>query len=358
MKINIKRKPKQLGVELKRKPQFVIFTDKDGTIDLGDPKFNGILQSINSMGGMIIPTTGRTVGDIIESLKKKNIKVPDIVVGDNGANIYSYKESKFISKMLLEHDKVMQIIKQFIKNGGNSDLIRYTDGSTIFASNSNEVRKYYKNSKVAVFSENINNTINETLEITKITLAGTKEEMQELSEYIKKLGYWTDMGATKFPTGERGNYRLDIAQNDINKGQAVKKIVNEKAQPQYGYICVGNGENDIPMFKQAIDDGMIAAIMKSAPAEIIEEIREYARGKQGKVMIIPENKNLANEFLLKVSKIFESKMKAEQAAERRGAKRKGRLPHVPRVEQTPLPRRSRTFSAGRGRTSGKGGRYL
>ncbi len=345
----------QLGTNIEngKPPQFVIFTDRDGTIDLGDKKLNGILKKINIMGGIVIPTTGRTVGDMIESLKNADISPPDIIIGDNGANIYSCRESRFINKMLLEHEKVIEIINQFINNGGNSDLIRYTDGSTIVASKDKYVERYYKNSKVAVFSENIEEAINHALEVTKITLAGTKEDMEKISKYIKTLGYWTDIGATKFPTGTNGNYRLDIAQNNINKGNAVKKVTHEIIQPRYGYICVGNGENDIPMFKQAIDDGMIAAIMKNSPPEIIKEMKKYAKDKPGRVILVPENKTLANEFLLKIAKIFESKMKAQQEAEKRAKKRNERLPNVQRVKTSGVSPKGRFGKNARNRENEK-----
>ncbi len=72
-----------------KRPQFIIFTDKDYTINLEDKKLNQIFHLVATIGGMVIPVTGRTVGDIEENIKEKKIRMPEILVGDNGANIYS-----------------------------------------------------------------------------------------------------------------------------------------------------------------------------------------------------------------------------------------------------------------------------
>lgn len=309
-----------------KKPEFIIFTDKDGTLNLEDKKLNNILILIKSMGGIVIPVTGRTVGDITEDLKNKKIRLPEIIVGDNGANIYHTKSQNFLIKRKLQHEKVLDIIANFIENGGNPNYIRYTDGSSIFAANSPDVKKYYKKSKTAKICDDILRSIEENEDITKITLAGTKTKMEQSAEFAKGLDFWTDMDETKFPNKECGNYRLDIAQKNINKGEAVKAVTSQ-LKPTFGYICVGNGYNDISMFKEAIDNGMVAAIMGNSSPELIREMREYAqKSKKGRVVIIPHNKDLANKYMLQYAKLFQRhKKEARKIPEER-------LPNVQRVK--------------------------
>ena len=138
-----------------KRPQFIIFTDKDYTINLEDKKLNQIFHLVSTMGGMVIPITGRTVGDIEESIKTRKIRMPEIIVGDNGANIYSEDKQTFLVQKKLDHEKVIKIVDEFLKNGGNIDLIRYTNGKNIFASEQPEVRHYYRNSKKVKFCDNI-----------------------------------------------------------------------------------------------------------------------------------------------------------------------------------------------------------
>lgn len=291
-----------------RRPQFIIFTDKDGTLNLDDRQLNSIMRLIHSIGGMVVPVTGRTVGDIKEEFKRGKIDLPKLIVGDNGANVYWTETGDFIIRKTLDSEKIRQIVEHYLQIGGNPDLIRYTDGERIFASSEETVKDYYAKSTVANSIEGIEDEILQSGDVTKITLTGPKEQMQEMAGYVQKLGFWSDMDKTKFPVRTSGNYRLDIAQKGINKGEAVKAIVGY-FKPQYGYMCVGNGNNDLAMFKQAIDDGMEVDIMGDADETLIGTLIKYSKSKgKGKVFIIPKDRNRANRIILKRAKIFQESM--------------------------------------------------
>lgn len=82
-------------------------------------------------------------------------------------------------------------------------------------------------------------------------------------------------------------------------------------------MCIGNGNNDISMFKQAIKDGMYVAVVKGTDEAniIIDEIKSYARKlKRGKVVCISSNANRAIE---KYAKLFEAKIKSKSNEVRR-----------------------------------------
>lgn len=261
-----------------KRPSFIIFTDKDGTLNLEDKKLDNILKLIISMNGLVIPVTGRTVGDILESLKKNHLKIPEILVGDNGANIYSTSRQQFLIKKTLDNQKVKTLIDDFIATGGKQENIRLTDGSLIYAIDTPDVRKYYEKSKSVKYLKDIQEALENMPEITKITLAGTQEQMQQMSTYSQKMDFWSDIGATKFPNADYKHYRLDIADKNINKGEAVK-LISTILKPPHGYICIGNGENDISMFKQSIDNGMMIGIMEDSPEAIKTEMKAYADSK-------------------------------------------------------------------------------
>lgn len=122
-------------------------------------------------------------------------------------------------------------------------------------------------------------------------------------------------------------------------------------------MCVGNGNNDKAMFEKAIDDGMITAIMGDASPDLIAEMREYAsKSKNGRVIVIPKDKDLANKYILRFAKTFQSHMKVQ---ERCGVKKKKqRLPDVPRINVKPLQiESSHTRNVNNRRTKNKG-KYL
>lgn len=324
----MKKQEKTNVKEARKRPKFIIFTDKDGTLNLDDENLNSIFSLVKSMGGMVIPITGRTVGDIQGELKQQKIKVPEIIIGDNGAAIYSTATEQFLVKRVLEHDKVMKIVNEFLENGGQRDFIRYTNGGTIYAQDCEDVRHYYKNNKAVVFCQDIYEAISQAESVSKITLAGSNEQMILASECANRLDFWTDQDKTKFPASKYKNQRLDVAQKNINKGEAVRATV-ASLKPKYGYMCVGNGNNDIAMFRRAIDDGMITAIMGDASPELMNEIQEYSyKNKKGRIVTIPKEKNLANKYILKFAKMFQSYMKKEEIAQRLGKKR---LPNLQRM---------------------------
>ncbi len=262
-----------------KKYAFAIYADKDGTMNLQDKRLDNNFKIIHSMNGIIIPTTGRTVGDMIEELDENGLMLPLLIIGDNGGCIYSTRDRQFIYKETLDTRKVQKNNSQFIKLGGNPEMIRLTDGEFIYAVNHPDVQAYYKNKHTVKYGENLEQLLKLMPEITKITLAGKKTQMQEMASYVKSLNFWSDMGATKFPNSSYQHYRLDIANRNINKGNAVK-FTNSILKPSFGYMCIGNGENDIPMFKQAIDDNMLIGIMEDSPQSVIEEMKAYVALKK------------------------------------------------------------------------------
>ena len=257
-----------------KRPAFAIFTDKDGTMNLQDKNLNNIFRLVHAMNGMIIPTTGRTVGDIHEDLEGNKLINPPLLIGDNGGSIFFTKSKEFVYKQTLDSEKVKNVISHFTEIGGNPKMIRLTDGESIYAINHPEVQQYYRKKHTVKYGKDIDSLLTMMPEITKITLAGSKVQMKDMSNYVEDLNFWSDMGATKFPKASYQHYRLDVADRNINKGNAVK-FINSTLKPPYGYMCIGNGENDISMFKQAIDDGMLIGIMEDSPQSVIEEMKNY-----------------------------------------------------------------------------------
>ena len=127
-----------------KRPAFIIFTDKDGTMNLQDKNLNNIFRLVHAMNGMIIPTTGRTVGDIQEDLKGNKLINPALLIGDNGGSIFFTKSKEFVHKQTLDSEKVKNVISHFTELGGNPEMIRLTDGESIYAINNPEVQQYYR----------------------------------------------------------------------------------------------------------------------------------------------------------------------------------------------------------------------
>lgn len=118
-------------------------------------------------------------------------------------------------------------------------------------------------------------------------------------------------------------------------------------KPELGYMCVGNGFNDMAMFKQAIDDGMIAAIMEDSSDELISEIQEYEKEKgTGRAIVIPKDKDKANRWIHRMAKVMESGMRKKPSKPVRNNKR---LPDVQRVKVQSIKAKKRKTTASRKR---------
>lgn len=331
----------EIGKYKIKRPKFILFLDKDGTTDLEDKNLNHIFNLVSTMGGMIIFVTGRTVGDIEGELKQKGKKVPPIIVGDNGAVICYTKTGEFLEQKTLDHEKVVKMVDNFIENGGNKDYIRYTNGKEVFASKEEDVKNYYRKNKMVNFCDDIYKSIQQTENITKIVLAGTEKLMQQATEFAENIDCWVDMDVTAFPRKNCQNYRLDIAQRNINKGDAVRKCV-ERLNPEYGFLCVGNGVNDVSMFKVAIDSNMTVAMMGSTSPKVFEQVNQYAKQKKkGKVEKVLYDKNLANQYILKKAKVFQEHIVRKE----RQIQRTPRLPNVPRIKMEKIDKKN--ISTGR-----------
>ena len=332
----MKNKDNNKKVKKIKKTKFIIFTDIDGTLNLEDKKLNRIFQIIKEAGGEVIAVSGRTVGDIAEEFGRRNLELPNFIVGDNGGCIYDTRKKEFIERKTLEKEKICKVIKHYIQIGGDKNLIRYTDGNNVYASDDKDVKKYYKKKKTVKISDNIDKKIIEANDITKITLAGSEKEMEEMTEFVREIGFWTDMGKTKFPQKEQNNQRLDIAPKNTNKGAAIKSMI-EYLKPEWGYACYGNGWNDLTMFEKAIKDGMRVFIMEDAPEKLKSRIKKEAKkSKRGKVYELPNKENKANRKIEKMARLLKKKKEKEEYNELISQKRENRLPNLPRIKVKPI----------------------
>ncbi len=272
--------------------------DLDGTLDLTDPKLSAEILKLSRNGVGFVTATGRTNSYIQDTYKKYSIIPPRFIIADNGGTIYDNSEKRYIKRRTLPVETRNKTIEEYIRLGGLPENIRFTDGDYVYASEEEEVKKYYKEEssiKYKKTEELISDIQKEDSEITKITLAGQKGLMKELASHIekRKIKCWTDIGATKFPYKAKQNYRLDITDGEACKGEAVEFLVNYLGVKEF--TCVGNGPNDFTMFKYALDSNMPVVVVKNSDGseitkeskDLINEVEEYAKsiGKLDKVTV-------------------------------------------------------------------------
>ncbi len=290
-----------------------IVTDKDGTIVLN----NDLAQILQDMKKKlknniwIIVNSGRTVGDMLESLRKENIPSNcfDYIIGDNGGMAIGVKDNQQLFKHTMRNEKVQEIIDEFLNNGGTPQNIRMANGSNIIAYKNREVKGYYKKRKNIVFTKNIEKVNGE--DITKLTLTGNREQISRIVSYINENlnEYETHEGKTNFPKAKNNNYRVDCTgKND--KGQAMKYMISKLRLDRC--IALGNDLNDLSMFKIALQKGDHIVIAGNEHPEItkqlIAELKGYCCSEKiswtkSNVLVLEEQN--VNEFLRKISLIMQ-----------------------------------------------------
>lgn len=302
--------------KIQQKPTMVFYIDFDGTMNPKDKEFNNCIEEINEMGGMLVPVTGRGIADIENIFLENNINLPIFMAGDNGTVIkYHSKEENNVYQTPFDKQNLRKILLYYFKNGGNLELIRATNQKQILASKQNkDVRNYYKSNKTAKLYKNVIEAILEAEDITKITLAGNYDLMNKVSKYARdELKLCTDADNTKFPKKEEKNWRLDITAT--NKGEAVR-IINTILEPTLGYVCIGNGRNDLSMFQKASNERMMVGVMKNAPKEVLDEVKKLEKENGIKVFYIPNNENYANRYISKMLTFAKQKVNVAKNEER------------------------------------------
>jgi len=76
----------------------------------------------------------------------------------------------------------------------------------------------------------------------------TKESKNDLSQFLAAISKKTFFDELKI---YEHSDSIEVVPLDINKGNALKKIMSLEKLKKEEIIAVGNGENDIPMFKEA-----------------------------------------------------------------------------------------------------------
>lgn len=269
--------------------------DLDGTMDLTDSKITAKLLRMSKNGTMFVTATGRTNNYVKETCRKYSIMPPRFIIADNGGTIYDNVEKRYIMKTTLSVETRRKILGEYLRLGGDLSNLRYTNGDSVFASEAEEVKRYYEQEIIIEYKdigELERALLGEESDITKITLAGSKKIMQGVIKFIETEGIktWTDIGATKFPRRARKNYRLDITDGETSKGKAVEFLSNYLGIDNF--TCIGNGPNDFSMFKYALDRGKLVVVVRekgdAESKELVEQVEEYAAkiGQVEKVTIV------------------------------------------------------------------------
>lgn len=217
-----------------------IIIDIDGTLvdsnGLISDYTKKVIFKVVSSGIKVILATGRNIDDAIHI--SKICGTSEIIIANNGANIYDYNKKKFI---FCNH-----IDKKAITNIWNN-CIKYNI-DTIYNSFNLRYRKYINLDKS--YNEKNDIIIDNNYKILKniyqvVLLSPSKNDLKKCTKSIVT----NNVMIGNFGKGSNNIYHVDINSNKISKGLAIKKLYNLLNISKENIMCFGDSINDIDMFK-------------------------------------------------------------------------------------------------------------
>lgn len=236
----------------------IMFIDIDGTLANDEKEITEytktIIEKATKKGIYTIITSGRTNDYAVE--KSKIVKASNIVISNNGATIFDYKNDKKIYNSEFENsflEKILNYVKDF-------------EVECTF----NSIYKRYRNSKLNILYAKDAISINKISDIddavSQIVFdSHNYEQIKLIQNFIKGLeeveinNICETLQSDIKVTGE--NYWFDTALKGNSKGKAIEKLLKILKIDKKDSICFGDQINDYTMFesvgiKVAMENGM------------------------------------------------------------------------------------------------------
>ncbi|MDD6795873.1 MAG: Cof-type HAD-IIB family hydrolase [Clostridiaceae bacterium] len=221
---------------------YILATDMDGTLinsnrKISEANLKAIEYFVNN-GGKFTVASGRMVSSVREFIEALKINCPTIL--HNGAKVYDYDKESVIKEHFIEEDR-KDAIRRIYNDKPNIGIEIFAD-EVVYVYRSCKFTERYKRHNFEVIYNLPDEVWNK--QWTKVLLIGEKDELDKVEKDYKE-NY--DNG-TSYRSGE--NY-FDIVPNDINKGKALKELVEEEGIDPSKVIAVGDNMNDIEMIEYA-----------------------------------------------------------------------------------------------------------
>lgn len=233
-----------------------IFIDIDGTLRDSNKNISKrtieAIRNIAKQGILVILCSGRA-REHTENVSKQ-CNASKYIITSNGGNIYDYDDNKDIYVNIMNKKACFEIYE--IAKEADAQFIMNVGADAVNASNISDIKEFIKNE-----------------EIVQCLVADTDfEKIKKLKSYIEKIENIEIKNQHKSLIDENapreGTIYYDIANIESNKGNAIQKFCEKLNIDLKETIVIGDGENDIPMFKIAGYN----VVMRNAN----DKVKEYA----------------------------------------------------------------------------------
>ena len=299
---------------------YIVFSDKDGTLDLETEEGCKTLAEAITLiegksNGLFVITTARPAGEIIKILEDKGIPVPKYIIGDNGF-IYNTIDETYVTEERLPKEEMLDLINDMVTSGkAGKDEIEFSTGDVVILQDcpyTEKSKAYERKLGTRIFSQDVVQSLTDTeKEILSLSLrVSSVQAVEEIREYIENNHLKVQLN---YQSLDDGNYSVDLAPSGIHKATSVLKLSqlaingDKKREDIRGkFTSIGDGTNDITMLTAAYAHGESAVIAdkdseesKELKAELKNTVKPYEGFKTGKLV---ELDGPANDYILALAK--------------------------------------------------------
>ena len=204
------------------------------------------IMKLKENGVKIILLSGRETDSILPFSEELGLK--ECLVGFNGGLITNYSGAKIVFEKTIDDETAKKIVKTCEHQGiYNILFIRNTIYVSKIDDEGYKLFRKFSNSKiepVGCLSDFIEKN-NLWGSIGKMLQAGKNEKLVPLREYI--VDNFKEKVSSQFSLP----YFLEIFNEDVGKGQALRKLTSYCNISRNEVVAIGDGENDISMLKYA-----------------------------------------------------------------------------------------------------------
>ncbi|WP_338970260.1 HAD family hydrolase [Spiroplasma endosymbiont of Labia minor] len=243
----------------------LIFSDLDGTALNEKHEFSQKLietvDKIYSLNSYFVPITARSTKDaLIQAKKLKLDKLGGLIAANNGAQIFDFKQNRFIVDKRLSSDFIRNIFN--FTYGNFKYKVHYFADDTTYVYGKGDNSSFW--SKIMDVEYKIVQSLNEIVKpISHLTIILEKQATDEQADkfYNGFKKYYPDVEIIKYTTRV-----FEVAPKGINKGFAVTEIINYLQVKNYVSYAFGDSHNDFDLFAK-VD---ISIAMENAMPQLIE----------------------------------------------------------------------------------------
>lgn len=255
---------------LAQKGRWLIGLDIDGTVltEQGelDPRVASEILRVRDLGHEVMLSTGRSVSMTLPVVDRLAI-TPEYLVSANGAIVMRRDKDAPVGYVrdrveTFDPSEVLTTIRGHLR--GASYAVEDPEGRFRFTGQFPEG---------ALAADRMQVDFEELLEApaTRVVVLSPGHAVEEFLEVVERMGLHKvsyNVGWTAW---------LDIAPDGVNKGTGMEYVRERLGIRREHVMVIGDGRNDIDMFRWAAEGGGVAMAMGQAP----EEVREVSTDSTG-----------------------------------------------------------------------------